>query len=82
MPIVIFYNINKILGIEAMFVFVWGIGINAFMKNIYSYPRPFWAYDEVALIGSCATDWGNPSGHVQSTATCFVYLAIVVIAWY
>jgi membrane-associated phospholipid phosphatase len=45
-----------------------------FLKNFYSDPRPFFTTEgsDIEVIGSCYTQFGNPSGHSSQISVLFL----------
>jgi len=53
--------------------------VNAQMKSVYADPRPFWASTAISPAG-CRSDFGNPSGHTQTTAFFWITLYLQLYA--
>lgn len=75
MPLV-FWCINRRLGIELSVLLLASAGVNEWVKGLCKLPRPFWLESQVAL--STETSFGLPSGHAQHALTIWGYLAAIL----
>lgn len=72
----IFWCINRRLGIELSILLLASAGINEWSKGLFKLPRPFWLEPQIAL--SSETSFGLPSGHAQHALALWGYLAIIL----
>jgi membrane-associated phospholipid phosphatase len=72
----IFWCINRRLGIELAVLLLASAGVNEWVKGLFKLPRPFWLDPKVAL--STETSFGLPSGHAQHALTLWGYLATIL----
>ncbi|HEY5729165.1 MAG TPA: phosphatase PAP2 family protein, partial [Anaerolineales bacterium] len=72
----IYWNIDRRVGIRAMFVLLYFDFINASLKVLFHEPRPFWlgGVKQLSTEGS----YGLPSGHSGRTLAVAGYLATQV----
>jgi membrane-associated phospholipid phosphatase len=70
----IFWCINKTLGKQIGYVFLFTVFLNAIFKQAFRGPRPFWIDPEVGL-DTRETGYGVPSGHTQNATVIYFFLA-------
>ena len=73
----IYWSINRALGVRLMVVFLLSGLVNQFVKNVASQPRPF-EYDSRVVQIVEQEGFGLPSGHTQSTVVVWGFLGSVV----
>lgn len=71
----IYWSINKRLGIYLGFVFFITVGINTIIKQGLRGPRPFWIVPELGI--SDTGGYGIPSGHTQYATVLY----LIIAAW-
>jgi membrane-associated phospholipid phosphatase len=69
----IYWCIHKELGADLIVLLVVSGFVNGSIKSLIKRARPFWAAPELQL--SSASSFSTPSGHAQSSAALFGYLA-------
>ncbi|KEO81566.1 phosphatase PAP2 family protein [Tumebacillus flagellatus] len=74
----IYYAVNKRVGIRLAIVLACSMFVNAWLKFFFSTPRPIGVEGIRSLYTSSATGMSFPSGHSQGSATYWGYLASVV----
>jgi membrane-associated phospholipid phosphatase len=72
----VFWCINRTLGIELVALLLASTGLNELAKGLLKLPRPFWIEPKLAL--STETSFGLPSGHAQNVIVLWGYLATVL----
>jgi membrane-associated phospholipid phosphatase len=72
----IFWCINRALGIELVTLLLASTGLNELAKGLLKLPRPFWIEPKLAL--STENSFGLPSGHAQNALVLWGYLATVL----
>jgi membrane-associated phospholipid phosphatase len=72
----VFWCINRTLGIELVTLLLASTGLNELAKGLLKLPRPFWIDPRLAL--STETSFGLPSGHAQNALVLWGYLAMVM----
>ena len=72
----VFWCINRTLGIELVTLLLASTGLNELAKGLLKLPRPFWIEPKLAL--STETSFGLPSGHAQNAMVLWGYLATVL----
>jgi membrane-associated phospholipid phosphatase len=72
----VFWCINRTLGIELVALLLASTGLNELAKGLLKLPRPFWIEPKLAL--STETSFGLPSGHAQNAIVLWGYLATVL----
>jgi membrane-associated phospholipid phosphatase len=72
----VFWCINRTLGIEMVALLLASTGLNELVKGLLKLPRPFWIEPKLAL--STETSFGLPSGHAQNAVVLWGYLAMVL----
>ncbi len=71
----IYWSINKRLGLYLGFVFFITIALNTILKQAFRGPRPFWIAPELGI--SDTGGYGIPSGHTQYATVLY----LVIAAW-
>ncbi len=69
----IYWSINKQLGRQLGYIFLFSALINNITKNLLRQPRPFWV--DPALQRADIEGFGLPSGHMQNVTAVFLLLA-------
>jgi hypothetical protein len=72
----VFWCINRTLGIELMTLLLASTGLNELAKSIFKLPRPFWIEPQLGL--NTEASFGLPSGHAQNAVVLWGYLATVL----
>jgi len=72
----VFWCINRQLGIALSVLLLTSAGVNEWVKGLFKLPRPFWLEPQVAL--STENSFGLPSGHAQHAFTLWGYLAVIL----
>ena len=72
----VFWCINRTLGIEMVTLLLASTGLNELAKSIFKLPRPYWMEPKLAI--STDTSFGLPSGHAQNAMVLWGYLATVL----
>jgi len=72
----VFWCINRTIGIEMVTLLLASTGLNELAKGLLKLPRPFWLNPKLAL--STETSFGLPSGHAQNALVLWGYLATVL----
>ena len=67
----LYWSIDKRLGIRVSYIFLVSTAINILSKQMLRGPRPFWLEPNLQL--SEADGYGVPSGHMQLTATIYLF---------
>ena len=75
----IYWTLNKRLGIRLAFVFLIGVYLNNSLKNIFYTPRP--GSDQVVQLVQ-ETGYAFPSGHTQNSTVLWGFLAAHVRRWF
>jgi undecaprenyl-diphosphatase len=73
----IFYAVNKRLGVRLAILLAMSMFVNAWLKFIFQAPRPIGVEGVRNLYTSSAPGLSFPSGHSQGSATYWGYLAAV-----
>jgi membrane-associated phospholipid phosphatase len=73
----IYWCFDQIAGFRVGVIFLLGNFLNTFFKFIFHSPRPYWISDNVRPL-SHETSFGLPSGHAQTAATMWGWLAVEV----
>lgn len=69
-PLCRYFLVSHSKGLREFTLTMLAVYVSNVLKIVYSDPRPYWKYAEVAAV-KCETSWGNPSGHALMSA-CFV----------
>ena len=72
----VFWCINRRLGIELAVLLLASAGVNEWVKGLFKLPRPFWLEPQAAL--SAETSFGLPSGHAKHALSLWGYLAAIL----
>lgn len=72
----IYWCLDKRLGKNLVYVFLFANGVNVLGKQAFRGPRPFWLDSSIGL--SETEGYGVPSGHMQLTTLIYGFLAV----WY
>jgi membrane-associated phospholipid phosphatase len=72
----VYWCINRQLGIELAILLVISSGVNEWTKGLFKLPRPFWLEPKIAL--SSDVSFGLPSGHAQQALALWGYLAVIL----
>ena len=72
----VYWNINRPLGARLGVLLLLGFALNDVLKVAFALPRPFWTPGIGQLAPRGETSFGFPSGHAQSTAALWSYLAL------
>ena len=70
----IYWCFDQMIGLRVGIIFLMGNTINSFFKLLFHNPRPYWISDSVKPY-SHETSFGLPSGHAQTAATIWGWLA-------
>ncbi|MDY5730950.1 MAG: phosphatase PAP2 family protein [Eubacteriales bacterium] len=77
--LVVYWCVHKKLGLQLLFITLWGTCINSILKLIFQVPRP-WIKDPnftiVESARSAATGFSFPSGHTQGAGGLYGSLAL------
>ena len=76
---IVYWCLNKTLGLSLGIVTVISGGINIALKDVFQIPRPYVLYPHLGapdFLLTTGTGWSVPSGHAQTTATFWGYLAL------
>ncbi len=69
----IYWCLDKRLGRNVMFIFLFSAAANFLFKHSFRGPRPYWLDDTVKL--TMDEDYGIPSAHAQLASTLYLYIA-------
>ena len=72
----IYWNINRRIGARLGVLLISCVVINDLVKVAFALPRPFWTQGIGQLAPTPETSFGFPSGHAQSTAAIWTFLAL------
>ena len=72
----VYWCLDKNLGKNLVYVFLFADGVNVLGKHAFRGPRPFWLDSSIGLSESGG--YGIPSGHTQLTTVIYGFLAV----WY
>ena len=72
----IYWNINRRVGARLGVLLIASVAINDVIKVAFALPRPFWTPGIGQLAPTPEATFGFPSGHAQSTAALWMYLAL------
>lgn len=72
----VYWCLDKNLGKNLVYVFLFADGVNVLGKHGFRGPRPFWLDSSIGLSESGG--YGIPSGHTQLTTVIYGFLAV----WY
>ena len=72
----IYWNINRRIGARLGVLLISSVVINDLVKVAFALPRPFWTQGVGQLASTPETSFGFPSGHAQSTAAIWTFLAL------
>lgn len=72
----LYWCLDKRLGRQVAYVFMWAAFTNAFFKQMFFGPRPYWLDPSVFRVEEL--DYGVPSGHTQLVATFYGALALQI----
>lgn len=64
---VLYWCVNKRMGLRLAFIQIFSIATNGFIKNIFKAPRPIGQEGIFSLRTETATGYSFPSGHTQAT---------------
>jgi membrane-associated phospholipid phosphatase len=73
----IYWCIDQSVGLRMGMVLLLANDYNTFFKFLFHNPRPYWITDTVAAL-SHETSFGLPSGHAQTAASVWGWLAVEV----
>lgn len=69
-----YWCFDQVIGLRVAIIFLMGNTLNSFFKLLFHNPRPYWISDSVKAY-SHETSFGLPSGHAQTAATMWGWLA-------
>lgn len=69
----IYWSLDKRLGKQVGYVFLFSVAINTLLKHALRQPRPFWLDNSLGLVE--AGGYGIPSGHTQYTTVLYLFIA-------
>ena len=72
----IYWNIDRRIGARLGVLLIGSVVINDAFKVAFALPRPFWSRGIAQLSPQPETTFGFPSGHAQSTAAIWTFLAL------
>lgn len=72
----VYWNINRRLGARLGALLIFSVALNDIIKVAFALPRPFWSSGIGQLASAPEVTFGFPSGHAQSTAVIWTYLAL------
>lgn len=72
----VYWSINKRLGRQLGYIFLFSVAVNNVLKNTFRQPRPFWL--DPAVQQAEAEGYGLPSGHVQNATAVYFMLALAL----
>lgn len=70
----IFWCVNKQLGKQLGYLFLFTVFVNAIFKQAFRGPRPFWV-DAAVGLDTREEGYGIPSGHTQNATVFYFFLA-------
>jgi len=73
----VYWCFDQMIGVRVGIIFLMGNTVNSFFKLLFHNPRPYWISDSVKAY-SHETSFGLPSGHAQTAATVWGWLACEV----
>ncbi len=72
----IYWNIDRRIGARLGILLISSVVLNDLLKVAFALPRPFWTTGIGQLAPSPETSFGFPSGHAQSTAALWTFVAL------
>ena len=72
----VYWNINRRVGARLGVLLLASVMLNDLLKVAFALPRPFWSAGIRQLAPSPETSFGFPSGHSQSTAALWTFVAL------
>jgi membrane-associated phospholipid phosphatase len=73
----LYWCFDQMIGLRVGIIFLMGNTVNSFFKLLFHNPRPYWISDSVKQY-SHETSFGLPSGHAQTAATVWGWLAVEI----
>lgn len=73
----LYWSVDQAVGLRMGMVLLMANDINNFFKFLFHNPRPYWISDKVVPL-SHETSFGLPSGHAQTAASVWGWLAVEV----
>lgn len=77
--LILYWCVNKKLGLQLFFTTFLGAGVNAFLKLTMQVPRPWLRDPNFTIVESArkaATGFSFPSGHTQTAVSLFGVIAL------
>ena len=72
----VYWNIDRRIGARLGVLLICSVALNDLLKVAFALPRPFWAPGIGQLAPAPETSFGFPSGHSQSTAALWTFVAL------
>lgn len=72
----VYWNIDRRIGARLGILLIASVVLNDLLKVAFALPRPFWATEIGQLAPIAETSFGFPSGHSQTTATLWTFVAL------
>ena len=72
----VYWNIDRRIGARLGILLIVSVVVNDLLKVTFALPRPFWTVGIGQLAPSPETSFGFPSGHSQSTAALWMFVAL------
>ena len=72
----VYWNIDRRIGARLGVLLIGSVVINDLLKVAFALPRPFWSRGIGQLAPTPETSFGFPSGHAQSTAALWTFVAL------
>jgi membrane-associated phospholipid phosphatase len=76
----IYWCLNKYVGMALAYALLISDTLNGFFKHLLRDPRPYWLDPVVSL--STEESYGIPSGHTQTAALFYIFLAVWLRRWW
>lgn len=72
----VYWNIDRGIGARLGILLICSVIVNDLLKVALALPRPFWTAGIGQLAGKPEVSFGFPSGHAQSTAALWTFVAL------
>eukprot|EP00238_Polyblepharides_amylifera_P004595 CAMPEP_0196582580 /NCGR_PEP_ID=MMETSP1081-20130531/39593_1 /TAXON_ID=36882 /ORGANISM="Pyramimonas amylifera, Strain CCMP720" /LENGTH=362 /DNA_ID=CAMNT_0041903193 /DNA_START=183 /DNA_END=1271 /DNA_ORIENTATION=+ len=76
----LFLSVKHRFALRFSVLLVSNLYISGFLKQAFHEPRPTWYSTEIEGK-ECAEEYGSPSGHAQTAACIYAFLAIEILLW-
>jgi membrane-associated phospholipid phosphatase len=76
----LYWCLNKQVGMALAYMLILSDTLNGFFKHLFRGPRPYWLDPAVAF--STEESYGVPSGHTQTAALFYIFVAVWLRRWW